>query len=138
MEELRLDSSIENVDRLISVLDQQLEAVDCPMKAQLQLDVAVEEIYSNISHYAYDEKMGQVYVLLDINGERATITFEDEGRPFNPLDIEAPDIEASAQSEKMGGLGIYMVRQSMDKVNYQYKDGRNCLTIIKLFSGEDM
>jgi anti-sigma regulatory factor (Ser/Thr protein kinase) len=133
LEEIRIDASIENTDRLISILDEQLEAVDCPMKAQMQLDVAMEEIYGNISQYAYGESGGQVLVRMNITREFAEITFIDEGSPFNPLEKEDIDVDETAKSDKLGGLGIYMVKQSMDDVSYEYKDGKNCLTIKKLF-----
>ncbi len=134
MDELRLDTSIENLDRLISVLDEQLEAANCPMKAQLQLDVAVEEIFGNIASYAYDGAKGLVIVQLNISGEVAEILFVDEGKPFNPLEVDEPNVEEIAQSEKLGGLGIFMVKESMDQVHYDYRDGKNFLTIKKFLN----
>ena len=116
---------------MISVLDEQLEAVDCPMKAQMQLDVAVEEIYTNISNYAYGEAEGEVFISMEVTPDFAKIVFMDSGNPFNPLEVDEPDVVSDAQSEKMGGLGIYMVRQSMDEVTYEYKDGKNQLSIKK-------
>ncbi|SDB50741.1 Anti-sigma regulatory factor (Ser/Thr protein kinase) [Pseudobutyrivibrio sp. YE44] len=133
MKEIRIDASIENVERLVSILDEQLEAVDCPMKAQLQLDVAVEEIFSNISHYAYGENKGQVSIRMDISPERGLIEFMDQGEPFNPLEKEDPDVEAAAESNQLGGLGIYIVKESMDEVSYEYRDRKNVLTIKKYF-----
>lgn len=131
MEELRIDASMENVDRLISILDERLEAVDCPMKAQLQLDVAVEEVFGNICHYAYKQATGEALIRMNISDALAEITFIDWGQHFNPLEMEEPDVEEEALSESVGGLGIFMVRESMDDVTYEYIDGKNCLTIVK-------
>lgn len=131
MEELRIDASMENVDRLISILDERLEAVDCPMKAQLQLDVAVEEVFGNICQYAYGQASGEAIVRMNITEQEASITFIDEGAPFNPLEKEEPDVEMEAMSENVGGLGIFMVKESMDAVTYEYNDGKNHLTIVK-------
>jgi len=131
VEELRIDASMENVDRLISILDERLEAVDCPMKAQLQLDVAVEEIFGNICQYAYGQASGEAIVRMNITEQEANITFIDEGAPFNPLEKEEPDVEMEAMSENVGGLGIFMVKESMDAVTYEYNDGKNHLTIVK-------
>lgn len=131
MEELRIDASMENVDRLISILDERLEAVDCPMKAQLQLDVAVEEIFGNICQYAYGQASGEAIVRMNITEQEANITFIDEGAPFNPLEKEEPDVEMEAMSENVGGLGIFMVKESMDAVTYECIDGKNHLTIVK-------
>ena len=122
---------MENVDRLISILDERLEAVDCPMKAQLQLDVAVEEIFGNICQYAYGQASGEAIVRMNITEQEANITFIDEGAPFNPLEKEEPDVEMEAMSENVGGLGIFMVKESMDAVTYEYNDGKNHLTIVK-------
>ncbi|MBE5910464.1 ATP-binding protein [Pseudobutyrivibrio sp.] len=131
MEELRIDASMENVDRLISILDERLEAVDCPMKTQLQLDVAVEEVFGNICQYAYGQAPGEAIVRMNITEQEANITFIDEGAPFNPLEKEEPDVEMEAMSENVGGLGIFMVKESMDAVTYEYNDGKNHLTIVK-------
>ncbi len=122
---------MENVDRLISILDERLEAVDCPMKAQLQLDVAVEEVFGNICHYAYGQATGEALIRMNISDTLVEITFIDWGQHFNPLEKEEPDVEEEALSESVGGLGIFMVRESMDDVTYEYIDGKNCLTIVK-------
>lgn len=130
MEELRIDALMENVDKVISVLDEKLEGVDCPIKAQMQLDVAVEEIFANICNYAYED-CGIVVISLNISEDQAELTFADEGTPFNPLKKEDFDVEEIAKSEQVGGLGIFMVKESMDEVLYEYRDKKNCLTIRK-------
>jgi len=130
VEEIRIEASIENVDRLISILDEKLERQDCPFKAQMQLDVAVEEIFGNICHYAYKSK-GEVCIQLSITEDMAQICFIDSGIPFNPLNIEELDVVEVAKSEKLGGLGIIMVKESMDDCFYEYKDNKNYLTITK-------
>lgn len=134
MEELHVEATIENLDRVMAFLDEHLEAYDCPMKTQFQLDMAVEEIYVNIAHYAYGENTGDAWVLLDFNEDSREITveFRDRGIPFNPLEKADPDVETSAQEETIGGLGIYMVKQSMDEVAYEYRDSTNVFSMKKV------
>jgi anti-sigma regulatory factor (Ser/Thr protein kinase) len=119
------------LEQVIAFLDEHLEAMDCPMKAQMQLDVAVEEIYVNIAHYAYGEGTGDAVIRLEEQDADVIITFFDCGVPFNPLEWGDVDVEAKAESEQIGGLGIYMVKKSMDEVTYAYEDGQNVLTLRK-------
>ena len=120
MSELRIAAKPENMEQVIAFVDGELEAHDCPMKAQTQLDVAVDELFANIAHYAYGEETGD-----------ARITFLDRGIPYNPLERPDPDVTLSAEERQIGGLGIYMVKKSMDSVSYRYEDGQNILTIRK-------
>lgn len=131
MEELCVAASIENVDSVIAFLDERLERVDCPIKAQMQLDVAVEEIFGNICHYAYDSS-GNVLIQVNITENLVEIVFIDEGKPFNPLEGSTEiDTEEIAKSDQIGGLGIVLVIKSMDEVTYEYKNNKNQLTIRK-------
>ena len=101
----------------------------------MQIDVAIEEVFVNIVRYAYPEGEGEAAIEVETtDSPRAVkITFEDEGVPFNPLEHEDPDIMLSADDRPAGGLGILMVKKSMDDVSYEYKDGKNRLTITKSF-----
>jgi len=114
-------------------IQEKLKAVDCSKQPRMQLHLAVEEIFVNISSYAYHPGMGQVEVGVDIDGEPPTVTirFLDQGRPFNPLNQPDVDISLSAQDREIGGLGILLVKKTMDQVNYAYENGKNILTIKK-------
>ncbi len=108
-----------------------LEEHDCPMKASMQLTVALEEIFINIAHYAYPHPPGQLELGLEYDNGTIKMCFMDSGTPFDPLAKPDPDVTLSAEDRKIGGLGIYMVKKSMDNVTYEYKDGKNILTLIK-------
>ena len=97
------------------------------------IHICVEEIFVNIAHYAYGGKSGEAVINLDIeqNPKCCRVTFQDRGVPYNPLAKADPDITLSAEERQIGGLGIYMVKQSMDHVEYRYEDGCNILTIEK-------
>ena len=103
------------------------------MKALLQISVALEEVFVNVAHYAYGKETGDVVVSVDIRqpDEVAVIRITDSGIPFDPLAKEDPDITLSADKRNIGGLGIFMVKQSMDHVAYEYKDGQNIFTMEK-------
>ena len=96
-----------------------------------QIDLAVEEIFVNIAHYAYSGKGGEAEVSCILSDGVITISFTDKGKPFNPLEKEDPDITLSAEERKIGGLGIFLTKKFMDKVWYVYEDGRNKLSFSK-------
>ena len=133
MTELTVAATVENIDTVTDFVNQQLEALDCPMKAQMQIDIAIDELFGNIAHYAYNPKVGQATVRVEVieNPLAVTITFIDNGMPYDPLAKADPDTTLSAEEREIGGLGIYMVKKSMDDITYEYKDGQNILTIKK-------
>ena len=135
MKQIKVKADTAELDNVLSFADTILEELGCSVKAQMQIDIAIEEIFVNIAHYAYPEAEGEavIYVEPDEGSSSVTITFEDEGIPYDPLKNEDPDITLSADDRPIGGLGIFMVKKSMDEVSYEYKDGKNRLTIKKSF-----
>lgn len=130
---LTVEATDENLDRVIGFVEEALEQYDCPMKAIMQVDLCVEEIYVNIAHYAYAPEVGHATIQVDVEPEplSVTITFMDQGIPYDPLAKEDPDITLSAEERRIGGLGVFLVKKNMDDVKYEYKDGSNILTISK-------
>jgi len=131
---LILDANLEELPKLESFLEERLEAHGCPMDVQMQIQVAAEEIFVNIAHYAYPDSEGEAAVTLDFEGgnpETMVLTFLDEGVEFDPLKKEDPDVTLSAEERQIGGLGIFMVKKSMDEITYRYEDKKNILTIRK-------
>lgn len=135
MKQIKVKADTAELDNVLSFADTILEELGCSVKAQMQIDIAIEEIFVNIAHYAYPEAEGEavIYVEPGESSSSVTITFEDEGIPYDPLKNEDPDITLSADDRPIGGLGIFMVKKSMDEVSYEYKDGKNRLTIKKSF-----
>lgn len=133
MKELELEALTENLPQVLAFVDEQLESADCPMKIQMQIDIAVEEIFVNIAHYAYSTEKGKATVRIEIlpDPPSVDITFIDNGIPYDPLAKPDPDVSLSAEERQIGGLGIFMVKKSMDDVKYQYLDGHNILTLKK-------
>ncbi len=133
MERLEVQATKENLLEVSAFVEGYLEKLDCPMKAMMQISVAVEEIYINIASYAYGDSIGMAEILIDHDQalNSVSITFKDSGVPYDPLAKDDPDITLSAEERAIGGLGIFMVKKSMDDMNYEYKDGQNILNIKK-------
>lgn len=133
MKELSIEAKVDNLGKVLAFVDGQLETFACPMKQQMQINVAVEELYVNVAQYAYAPEVGMVTLRVETVGEphSVMITFIDSGRPYNPLEKPDPDITLPAEERQIGGLGIYMVKKSMDDMAYEYRDGKNVLTIKK-------
>ena len=131
--ELVLDALPDNLPRVQSFVTELLEEAACPMKALMQIEVIVEEVFVNIAHYAYGAGRGKAAVRVEVSGEPAvaTITFTDRGMPYDPLAKEDPDVTLPADKRQIGGLGIFMTKKMMDSVRYEYRDGRNILTLKK-------
>lgn len=133
MNELTLEAKKEHLNEVLAFVNRHLEGKECSMKAQMQIDVAVEELFVNIASYAYYPATGPVTIRVEIQKKPLVvmITFIDHGVSYNPLAKEDPDLTLSAEERRIGGLGIYMVKKSMDDISYQYEDGKNILTIRK-------
>ena len=133
IDEMEIEAKKENLPAVIDFIDSHLEAADCPMKPKMQLDIAVEEIFVNIANYAYGQEMGKATVRIEFSEEPicVTVTFIDNGIPYDPLAKEDPDITLSAEEREIGGLGIFMVKNTMDDVLYDYSNGQNILKLKK-------
>lgn len=125
----KADSHI--LHEVLAFVEAKLEEHNCALKTQMMISVVVEEIFVNIASYAYPNKEGDATVTVDFNNDDVFITFEDSGIGFNPLEREDPDITLSAEERDIGGLGIFMVKKTMDDVTYSREDGKNVLTIKK-------
>ena len=133
MKELTIEATPENVDTVIGFVDEMLEEYGCGMKEQMAIDVAIDELFANIAHYAYNPETGYATVRVDVLKDPLSVevTFIDNGRQYDPLAKEDPDTTLSLEDREIGGMGIFIVKKSMDAVNYEYKDGKNILTIKK-------
>lgn len=130
MSEITLTATTENIGAVTAFVDEELEKVDCPIKAQMQIDVAIDELFSNIALYAY-ENGGDATVIFDYADGVVSLTFTDSGKPYDPTKKDDPDTTLSAEEREIGGLGIFLVKKTMDSIDYRYEDGKNILTIKK-------
>lgn len=138
MKQIIVPSKIDQVAVVTSFIDEYLEECSCPIKVSLQIDIAIDEIFSNIVYYAYDDTdkdSNRITVSIEKldNPEGVVISFIDNGKKYNPLEKEDPDTTLSADDRQIGGLGIFIVKKSMDEVSYKYEDNSNIFTITKYF-----
>ncbi len=133
MKELTIEATIENITAVTEFVNELLEKYSCPMKARMQIDIAIDELFGNIAHYAYNPKSGPATVQVEVQKDpmAVIITFIDHGKPFDPLSGKDPDLTIPLEERKEGGLGVFLVKKVMDDVRYEYKEGRNILRIMK-------
>lgn len=131
-DEMVIEAAVENLPEVIGFIERHLEEVECSMKAQMQICVAVEEVFVNIANYAYAPGKGNATVRIEVCEEPVVIiTFMDHGVPFDPLAKEDPDVGLPVAERRIGGLGIFMTKKTMDTVEYEYRDGQNILRLKK-------
>ena len=135
MEKITVEATLENLQTVIDFATERLEARDCSMKVVMQTELVIEEIFVNIASYAYKPEIGSATFCLEFeeNPDAALMTFIDEGRPYNPLEQEAPDTTLAIEERNIGGLGIFLVKKNVDEISYEYSDGKNILRMKKFF-----
>ena len=126
-------ANVEALSDVLGFVDCTLENYGCPMKIQMAICVAIEEVFVNIAHYAYPKGAGDMTFGIGFNEESRMITFRmaDKGIPFDPLKKPDPDITLSAEQREIGGLGIFIAKKTMDTISYAYENGENILTMTK-------
>ena len=132
-EELVIEAVIDNLDEVNLFVHKSIEQFEVSKRTLMQLDLVVEEIFVNIASYAYSPNTGLVKILLktDIEPLSISLTFIDSGVPYNPLEKSDPDVNLSADDRQIGGLGIFLTKNFVDDISYQFLDGRNILKIEK-------
>ena len=133
MTEQIFPAKTESLPDILGFVEETLERYECPMKTQMAVCVAIEEVFVNIAHYAYGGRDGDVTLGICFDDASRTITFRmaDKGIPFDPLKKPDPDITLSAEDRDIGGLGIFITKKTMDKITYAYENSQNILTMIK-------
>ncbi len=155
--EICIKADTMHIDEVFDFIEEQLAQVEGMNRQEvLKIHMVVDEIFSNIANYAFEDGKGDrdllkasepepegadsetVTVSFDYDAEKrsVSITFTDNGRPYNPLEEAPPDVTLPAAKRKVGGLGVFMVRNTVDDIRYRYRDGQNILTIIKKTGGE--
>ena len=129
--ELTIQAKAENMSVVTDFITIQLKKAGITGKIINSLNIAADEIFSNICKYAYPSVPGDVNISVKTGTDGVRVTFTDTGIPFDPLEMPDPDITQSAEERDFGGLGILMVKKLMDETMYSYEDGRNVLTVFK-------
>ena len=129
---LHIEADNKKLDDVIAFLESYLERIGCPINLQMQLSLAVEEIFVNIANYAYAPGSGFADIKLSCEGDKLSIVFEDSGVPYNPLQKADPNIKLSAEERQIGGLGIFMTKKITDDIVYRHEGGKNILKLVKI------
>ena len=132
---LTVDATLTSLDEVVGFVENSLSTTSCPMKLTMQVALCIEELFVNVASYAYENRQGVCTIRLETQHTDTDgivfIELTDSGKPFNPLEKEDPDITLSAEEREIGGLGIYMVKKSMDQVTYDYCNQKNVLRLEK-------
>ena len=132
-EELVIEAVIDNLDAVNSFVHKSIEQFEVSKRTLMQLDLVVEEIFVNVASYAYTPNTGLVKILIEAKEKPLTVslTFIDSGVPYNPLEKSDPDINLSVDDRQIGGLGIFLTKNLVDDITYQFVDGQNVLQLTK-------
>lgn len=132
MNEITVLAHVDQMEAVNNFIREELAPYNCSPKAEMQIELAIEEIFVNIAHYAYKPE-GNATIRCGVDGalQQVTIQFLDDGIPYNPLEKDDPDVTLEADGRDIGGLGVFLVKRTMDDVDYQYLDRKNILTIKK-------
>ena len=135
MEQLTIEATTDNLPRVTEFITSSLEELNCDPKTLFQMELVIEELFVNVAHYAYRPDVGECTVQKEIetSPRSITMTLIDSGVPYNPLEHEDPDTSLGVEEREVGGLGIFLVKKSVDEISYIYKDGQNILRIKKFF-----
>ena len=133
MKKITVEATVDNLQQIIDFATEQLEARDCPMKVVMQMELVIEEIFVNISSYAYHPEIGPATFCVEFeeNPPALLMTFIDGGKPYNPLEKSDPDTTLDIDERDVGGLGIFLVKKNVDEISYKFDDGKNILSMKK-------
>ena len=134
MDQITVNAAFDQIRPVTEFVNAKLAELGCSERVRIQVDVAIDELFGNIARYAYNPEGGPVTVQVDVEDDPlcVIITFIDHGVPYDPLSAEFVDTtHLPAKERPIGGLGLLMVKKTMDDISYTYKDGKNILTICK-------
>jgi len=137
----RLELKIKNQIAELARVEEQFEAFctqyQIPDPARQKVSIVLDELLNNVVNYAFtDENEHLIDVNFVLTGNRLVITIHDDGVPFNPFELDPPDISLSLDERAIGGLGIFLVRQMMDEYLYTRHIGKNVVRLVKLTDRE--
>lgn len=132
MKELKVKAIDENLSMVLDTVENFIEGL-CNSEIKNEILISVDELFINVAHYAYEGEEGEVSIVMELLEEkkRLRIIISDQGIPFNPLEKEDPDIALSLEERKIGGLGIFMVKDYMDHLEYKFENKSNILIMEK-------
>ncbi len=129
--EIEIDGTMRSLQVIQRFVEAMLKMLDIADPPAYDIRLAVDEIATNIVKHAYREKPGRIWVTCYRADDEFHVIVKDEGRPFDPTKMPPPDLTSELEQRTIGGLGIYFVRRVMTRMDYEYKDGKNIVTMVK-------
>ena len=130
--ELIIKNEVAELEHLVILIDEVTEELQLDPEIGMSLNLALEEVVSNVILYAYPEGTnGTVQIVANSDGQVLAFTITDQGKAFDPTQVKEADITLSAEERSIGGLGIFIVNQIMDNVSYRRENGQNILMLTK-------
>lgn len=130
--EIVINNQIEELERLAIFVEEVADVLGLDPETTMNLNLALEEVVSNVILYAYPREMGEkITIMAQKENNSLVFTITDKGKEFDPTKVEDADVTLSAEDREIGGLGIYIVKNIMNEVTYQRLDGKNILTLKK-------
>ena len=133
-----LKSSLSELDRLCQNLETFGKQFGFSKKLIFEINLALDELFTNIISYGFkDDDEHVITVTLTPQNDELCLCIEDDGRPFNPIDFETPDVTCSVEDCRIGGLGIHIMKKLMDEVCYQRCGDKNVLNLKKKIATDE-
>jgi serine/threonine-protein kinase RsbW len=129
--ELQVEAKVEQLARISAFIADAMRAFGLDDRKSFEVQLAVDEACANIMHYAYSEVRGTIELSCERRNGEVRVMITDHGKPFDPTAVPPPNLDADVEDRAVGGLGIYFMRRMVDKINYEYRDGQNVLTMVK-------
>ena len=127
-----LQNDIQQVPLLAQFVDEACETAGLNMATSMKLNLAIEEAVVNVMNYAYPQgTIGDINIEVQVDNNQLEFIISDSGTPFDPTTKAEVDTTLSAEERPIGGLGIHLVRNIMDSINYERANGKNILALIK-------
>jgi len=129
--QLNINADLKNLSSIADFISLNAQKLGLGDKGIFQLQLAADEVASNIILHGYTHTTGPIHLTIWEENDKIILMIEDCGEPFNPLNVAKPDLNAPLEDRSPGGLGIHFLKTLADNVYYEYKDGKNRLTVYK-------
>ncbi|MCY3885319.1 MAG: ATP-binding protein [Gammaproteobacteria bacterium] len=130
-----MDNRLDELQRFITTLTEFSRVGNIPEEVSFSIQLAIDELFTNIVSYGYeDDDRHEVEIRMSVQNNEICIELIDDAKQFDPLHEAAqPDLDASLEDRRIGGVGIHLVKTMMDEVSYKYEQSKNHLTLVKKF-----
>ena len=129
-DELKIEGKLENLSLIGDFIGDSMREFGLDNRKIFNVQMAVDEACTNIIEYGYANEVGTIDIACWRKGEEIVVVIKDEGKPFDPTTVQPPDLNTSLEERKAGGLGIYFMKKLMDEGRYEFKEGKNVLTMV--------